>query len=150
MKAGNSPTVNRKGPNDENTDAFVLTFRFFIQNNEPISLSNIKEIFHSNLATEQEMNRFDKARSNLKEYLSGNIAFVYKNGIKRGELMDTFIYGGLSHANAKKKGIYDEWMENEILASFMQNEFSVILYDVLNVILYIRNLSQGILDRINS
>ncbi len=70
--------------------------------------------------------------------------------IKRRELMNVFIYGGLSHANPEKKEKYDDWMQSEILAPFMQNEFSVILYEVLNVIVFVRNQCEIVLKRENA
>jgi len=142
--------IKRRGPDDENTEAFVLTFRFFIQDNETISLRNIKDIFHSDMVTEKEKNNFDEARNHLNTYLDGNTMFNINGMIKRRELMDVFIYGGLSHAKPEKKEKYDDWMRNAILAPFMQNEFSVILYEVLNVIVFVRNQCEIVLKRENA
>jgi len=137
---GKPTVVKRRGPDDENIDAFILTFRFFIQDNESISLRNIKDVFHSDLAKEEEKNNFDEARNNLNTYLEGNTMFNIDGMIKRRELMEVFIFGGLSHANTAKKEKYDKWMRSEILAPFMQNEFSVIIFEVLNIIVFVRNL----------
>lgn len=146
---GKPTTVTRRGPDDENIEAFILTFRFFIQDNESISLRKIKNAFYSNLATEEEKNNYKEARNSLDQYLDGNTMFNINGMITRRELMDVFIYGGLSHANQKKKVKYDSWMGSSILAPFMQNEFSVIIYEVLNVIVFIRNQCESILKREN-
>jgi len=63
---------------------------------------------------------------------------------------EPLIYGGLSHANSEKKAIYDKWMGMDILAQFMRNEFSVIIFEVLNIIVFVRNLSEAMLNRTNA
>lgn len=147
FRVGKPMVVKRRGPDDENIEAFILTFRFFIQDNEPISLRKIKDVFHSDLATEEEKSNFDEARNHLNTYLDGDTMFNINGMVKRRELMEVFIFGGLSHANIIKKEKYDEWMGSEILAPFMQNEFSVIIYEVLNVIAFVRNLCETVLNR---
>ncbi len=150
FNTGQKTVVRRRGPDDENIDAFILTFRFFIQDNEPISLRNIKDVFHSDLATEEEKNNFDEARSNLNTYLEGNTMFNINGMIRRRELMEVFIFGGLSHANSIKKEKYDRWMGSDILAPFVQNEFAVIIFEALNIIVFIQNLCEMVLERANS
>ncbi len=150
MGYGKPTTAMLRGPDTENTDAFILTFRFFIQDNEKISLRNIKDIFHSSIATDEEKTNYDQARTNLNAYLDGETMFTIGHKITRRELMDVFIYGGLSHANPQKKAIYDKWMDTDILAQFMRNEFSVIIFEVLNIIIFVRNLSETMLNRTNA
>ena len=142
--------ISRRGPDDENIEAFVLTFRFFIQDNESISLRKIKDVFHSELATENEKSSFDDARNQLNIFLDGNTMFNINGNITRRKLMDIFIYGGLSHANPEKKTKYDSWMDSNLLAPFMQNEFTVILFEVLNIVVFVRNLCEQILRRIEA
>jgi hypothetical protein len=149
-EVGKVTTVTRSGPDQENIDAFVLTFRYFIQDNETISLRNFKDIFHSTYAEAKEKSEFDKARQHLNTFLDGNTMFDLGGKITRRTLMDIFIYGGLSHANKDKKKKYDSWMKSSILAPFMENEFIVILYETLNVIVFIQNLSVQLLKRINT
>ncbi len=45
-KKGEPVRIERNGPNEEAIDAFVLTFRFFIQNNEKISFRNLAELYN--------------------------------------------------------------------------------------------------------
>lgn len=150
LKAGvGKPTVvTRWGPDQEDVDAFVLTFRFFIQNNETISLRNIKDVFHSPFAEPEEKDGFDKARNCLNSFLDGNTPFNLDGPVTRRDLRDTFIYGGLFHAKGQKKKLYDSWMGTPVLAPFMRNEFIVILFETLNVIVYIQNLTVQILKRL--
>lgn len=147
---GEPTTIKRRGPDDENIEAFVLTFRFFVQDNEKISLRKIKDVFESSFVEEKEKNNYNEARNNLNTYLDGATMFNVNGVIQRRTLMEVFIYGGLSHANESKKKKYDHWMGNQLLAPFMQNEFIVILFEVLNVITFIRNQCETVLKRVNA
>jgi len=145
---GKPVTVKRSGPDQENIDAFVLTFRFFIQDNERISLREFARVFQSSFVLAEESTNFDKARIHVNSYLDSATMFDLGGRLSRRELMDVFIYGGLSHANQLKKQKYDAWMASNVLAPFVQNEFVVILYEVLNVIAFIKNQSLTILERV--
>ena len=73
--------VKRTGPGDEAIYAFVLTFRFFIQDNEKISFRNIARIY-TNLDIENNLKReFDSARNFINEYLDGKTFINYNNEI---------------------------------------------------------------------
>jgi hypothetical protein len=147
---GKATVVTRSGPDQENVDAFVLTFRYFIQDNEMISLRNVEHVFHSQFAEPNEKSEYDKVRHHINSFLDGNSMFNLGDSITRRQLMETFIYGGLSHANKQKKKLYDLWMESPILAPFMENEFVVILFEILRVIVYIQNLSNQIFKRLKT
>ncbi len=150
LKQGKTPSIKRWGPDQENIEAFVLTFRFFIQNNEKISISNLTKVFDSPFVTAEEKASFEKARQFLNSYLDGNTMFDIRGRIQRRVLMDTFIYGGLSHANREKKITYDSWVNDPLLSSLIVNEFIVILFETLNAIGYFGNLSVQLLERIKT
>ncbi len=56
--------------------------------------------------------------------------------------------GGLSHANEKKKVIYDEWMSWAIVKAPLINMFVVILREVMHVIDYIEKLNADVLKEV--
>lgn len=58
--------------------------------------------------------------------------------------------GGLSHANEKKKVIYDEWMSWAIVKAPLINMFVVILREVMHVIDYIEKLNADVLKELES
>ena len=37
--------IDYEGPDEEAIDAFLFTFRFFVQNNEPTSFANLEKLF---------------------------------------------------------------------------------------------------------
>ena len=129
--AGKPLKVTRLGPNQQEIDAFVLTFRFFIQGKDRISPKEFKAVFHSEFTTQEERTTFDKVRAELDEFLHGPSALDDGGKITREELMHAFIYGGLAHANVSKKERYDKWMANPSFAGLIENEFVLILDQVL-------------------
>ncbi len=146
-KQGQAAKVTRRGPNEEQTDAFVLTFRFFIQSNETISFYSMTKAFESEIVPDEISNKFTEAKEHLNTYLDSNTIFKFGDYITRRQLLDVFIYGELSHSNEKKRKTYNDWMSNRIIAPFILNEFTSILFEVLNVISYTGSLCAQVLDR---
>ncbi len=58
--------------------------------------------------------------------------------------MEVFVFGGLSHANKQKKSLYDHWMRLG-LAALLQNEFIVIIFEVMNVAQFVKTLNERVL-----
>ena len=145
-KVGEPIKIERQGPNEEAIDAFVLTFRFFIQDNEKSSFRNIAKIYEGLPVSQQKKDLFKYARNKLNEFLdSHSMLKINDQNLTNRQILDIFIYGGLSHANEKKKVIFDRWMANPILSQFMINEFVFILGNVMNFIMYIQNLNNEVI-----
>jgi len=134
----------RKGPDKENIKAFILDYRFFIQDNEISSFRNLKALYSSDLLNAKFESRFDSARDALNTYLDthSKFQFDYKGEIlNRRKIIDTFIYGGLSHAKKKKKKLFKEWQSIPPFFPMIENEFVYSLAKILDVVVYIRNLN---------
>jgi hypothetical protein len=143
---GQPAEVSRKGPDQENIDAFVLTLRFFLQDNEPISFRNLStNIYSSSLISEEHRHQFERARSALNDFLDGNTMFNFGGIITRRELMNVFIFGDLSHANWEKKEKFEEWMASSLVSPFFENEFVTVLFEILNIVLFVQKLNQQVL-----
>ena len=146
-KQGQAAEVTQRGPNEEQTDAFVLTFRFFIQKNETISFFNMSKAFESEIVPDEISEKFTEAKEHLNAYLDSNTMFKVGDYITRRQLLDVFIYGELSHTNEEKRKTYNKWMSNAFIAPFMRNEFTTILFEVLNVISFTGGLCDQVLHR---
>jgi hypothetical protein len=68
----------------------------------------------------------------------------YGRRITKRELMEVFVFGGLSHANKQKKSLYDQWMRLG-LAPLLQNEFIVIIFEIMNVAQFVKTLNECVL-----
>jgi len=149
IEVGKPVQVTSIRPQQESIDAFILTFRFFIQDNETISLRNLEKIFESNLATEKEKNEYYSLRSELKIFFSEN-ACVEIMGDKPTNLdiLHTVLFGELSHTNKEKKARYERWMDSsELLQEMIWHRFIISVMRVLSVIQRVKCLLCNIINR---
>jgi len=133
-------------PDEESIDAFVLTYRFFCQNTEMSSFENMEAVYEKLPISQQRKDSFKNARGQFNAWLDSIPSIEIENVIlTRREILDIFIYGGLAHANKKKKEIFDQWMSDPLLSLFMTNEFVSILRKVMDFIIHIRNLNDEVI-----
>jgi hypothetical protein len=101
-KPDGSFTVERHGPSDEAVDAFVLTYRFFVQDNEPTSFRRMAALYESLPVDTPWKQGAQDTRQQLNSFLDGPSHFVVANHqITRRELHDTFLiwrFGPLERA----------------------------------------------------
>jgi hypothetical protein len=69
----------RRGPEEEAIDAFVLTFRYFIQNNEPTSLANMENFYLEAPIHRQLQQQFVNLRKEVNKYLNQKINITLNN-----------------------------------------------------------------------
>lgn len=106
-------TVKSIRPNQESIDSFILTFRFFVQDNEPISIRNLKSLFDSQLVSKKERKKFYEIRESLNVFLNESSNLCHKNNnLSFNDILQTILYGELSHSNKEKKAKYDQWMNS--------------------------------------
>ena len=136
-----------RGPDQEAVDAYLLTFRFFIQGNESISFKNMGEHFREIDCEDYFFLKFEEARMALNKFLDGDTNFNVNGFVSRRKLMQTFIYGDLGHANnTDKRQQFNSWMEHELLAELMKNEFKIIIVRVLHVVAFVDKLCKEVLE----
>ena len=144
-------TVARKGPSRESIDAFVLTFRFFIQDNENSSFKNIASVYEKLDNDEFSKSGFIAARKYINDFLdSPNGLNISHNGrrLTNRDILETFVYGGLAHANEEKQKIYKEWMEFPPAAALFEAAFVLILGKILNAINYISIINEDVIKEL--
>jgi len=133
----------RRGPNREEIKAFLLDYRFFIQDNERSSFRNLKELYSLDLLKAKFETRFDSARDALNNHLDSHSTPIDYNGenLTPRKIIDTFIYGGFAHANEAKEKLFKEWRSIPYFFPLIEHEFVSSLIKVLHVIDYIKNLN---------
>jgi hypothetical protein len=144
-------TQERRGPLEEAIDAFVLTIRFFIQDNENVSLRNIARIYEVAPIEEQLKEKFTLLRNQLNQYLdSDSFILINVNGVifNHRKILDVVIYGSLSHAKELKKKQYDFLMKSPLKA-LIENDFVYTLTIIFNIINSISELNKKVLTNLN-
>ncbi len=142
-----------KGPSTEAVKAFVLTFRFFVQDNETISLHNIASLYDSRNIDPQQRAHFQTTRNEINKMLDApNIVNLNYNGVTptNRHVMEVFVYGGLAHANPEKYSTYKEWMSFSPAAALMQACFNAILGNVLLALEHIEQINETTLQQLTN
>ena len=134
----------------QGTDAFVLTFRFFIQKNDRTSFRSLSEgvLDDPNLSTEWK-HEFTRIRDELNQYLDAQPDVrLIRDGFSptRREIMRMFIYGDLAHSDEKLLRELSAWKDETFMFPLLEAEFNSILIQVFGAIDYIARLSGRELD----
>lgn len=104
-------------------DAFVLTYRLFTQKNDSISLARIAAIYSADWMPSEAKECFDSARQSVNDYLGSAATIMFgEHHVRVGDIIDVIIYGGMAHTNTKKTEIFEEWMRSGI-KGFIWAEF---------------------------
>jgi hypothetical protein len=143
-------TQERRAPLKEAIDAFVLTMRFFIQDNESSSFRNLSNHYNNSPLDDSTKKQFNIIRRNINEYLDSNSGMaIYVNDelLNHREILNTVIYGGLSHANPKKKKAHDFWMATPLKA-MIENDFVCTLGILYKAIFTIINLNMAAINQL--
>lgn len=142
-------TIRKNTPHKEPICAFILTFRFFIQDRDGISCRSMQKIYDQLPSDfKEERKIFSQVRKGLNDFLNSEpIIKIQGIPLTNNYIMKVFIYGNLSHLNKEKKKIFEWWMSDSILAPFMVNEFVFILSTVMDYIMYIRNLNKIVIQK---
>ncbi len=133
-KKGERVKVQARTPG-ESTDAFVLTLRMFIQDNERISIHNMSELYERLPVPEQTKEKFRKLRKHLNDTLDepSMIQMNEKHFTKR-ELFETMLYGDLAHINPEKRKVVHEMKQFGLVYPLAKVEFESILVELLGTI----------------
>jgi len=145
---GGPLTHQRNGPEEESIMAFLLSLRFFIQDNESISVRNVSRLINGAKVRPDLKAQFMDQRNGLNAYLdsSGSVNVV-TNGVSltRRTILETFIYGLYAHQSEKHANRLRGW-RNSGVDVLLRAEFDSIVLDFL---LYLHNLriaGRAILD----
>ena len=144
---GEPLTVQRRGPNQESIEVFALTLRFFMQDNEGCSLRNVARLYEDALVAAELKERFREVRQELNLYLDspGFLVNTPDTRLTRREVLNTFLYGALAHANPDMKERYDRWMSYGSLFEVQWNALVVVLADFMQFIVYIHDLNAQVI-----
>lgn len=134
-------TAERYGSSEESIDAFVLTLRFFIQDNGSCSLRNVTKhidaLHAAGLASDEIRDKWNEARDAISTYLDAETCIseqwekdaqiVREEIYIHRRIMEVFVYGGLGHASREKKILFDSWRAKPFFFPMMENEFGNVI-----------------------
>lgn len=153
---GGEVKSERRGPDEESLDAFLLTMRHFVQNNEEISLHNMA-LLYDQLTTNSNIDpvaidHFMNYRSQVKGYLDEEFTMLNMNGkiYTHGEIFFTFLYGGHAHSSGNKRTEWEMWRGNPLFFPLLENDFIVTCSVLINAVSCIRGLNNYVLKKLET
>jgi hypothetical protein len=138
-------SVKSVSPSKEQTDAFLLTFRMFLQKNDRISIRQISKIYHKLPDDVIEKQTFNKIHKDINNYLDLDSMLSENNRTwTNREIMNNILYGMCGHTEKDKLENCKRWMANKIFAPYYKDTFISILETVFNCLLEIQKLNNSI------
>jgi hypothetical protein len=112
LVAGNGVIISKcAGPEREAVKAFLLTLRFFRQNNDVTSLSNMADRVNSLNVCQDLKDEFSKSRANFNSFLDAplNVPVQGVGADTKRDVFEAFLYGIYAHANPEKRRKVKGW-----------------------------------------
>lgn len=137
----------RTGPKRDAVKAFLLTLRFFRQNNEPTSLCNMEERIEGLNLNAELKERFRTSRHNFNSYLDKRPSINFSPEIgadTNRKILDTFLYGIFAHANPKHRRQAKQW-EGAPYYEDIRAQFDLILIEFLKALAAMANVCRDCL-----
>jgi hypothetical protein len=134
----------------EAIEAFALTFRFFMQNNESSSFGRLSETFKKIEIASDIQTRYEEIRKRLNAFLDSKSIANAPNFIAYREVVDIVLYGNLAHANKTRKSEYDliaKYPHNDAILKF---SFFFAARKIIEIIKEVKALNVDIIHAINA
>ena len=89
------------GPSEKTIEATILTLRFFMQNNESTSLTNMAKLYRDLNIDPRLSTQFCEIRDQVNSYLDApsDLSISEVAPMTHRQILDLFINGDLAHAN---------------------------------------------------
>jgi len=138
------------GPEGEPIEALVLTLRFFINNNEPISLCNMRKLYSGLALSAGLVARFQEQCYELNGFLDSDTNISIEEGKKLSyrDILQIFLYGSLAHGNdfSMRKTFRD--LRKGAFFPFLQTYFVEAIRGFVIAINVLRKINQEALDEL--
>jgi len=129
-----------QGPDEEAVEAFVLTLRFFVQDNEPTSFRNMDSLYDELAIPQELIKQLHEGRTAINGFLDRTSHMIVRGKeFSNREVLEVFLWGGLAHANPMKKKTFDAWAADNHLFPLMQMTFNDVLVELLQFIFWVRD-----------
>jgi hypothetical protein len=137
-------------PDTKERDAFLLTFRLFYQENEPISFPNLHALLIDPSLSDYYRNQVVTLRKAYFDYIDGYSDYtveLFEGHPTRKQMIDVGLYGGLAHTNRSDRiEQFRIWTSDDIRANVFEQEFTRYMIKILIMVYRLADLSQTELD----
>lgn len=138
-----------EGPNQEQLEAFLLTFRKFIQQKDQCSFKYLaNNVLDDPNISDEWKEAFTKLRGDLNNFLDDKpsfmpIQFEKESVASRKEILRTFIYGMYAHDENEKRANLEKWRnKNKLLEGIFDTQFLRTVIGVSGAIMTLASLCE--------
>jgi hypothetical protein len=129
-------------PEIEHLEAYILNLRFFIQNNELISLQNMDALYQSECANPEFLKQFQEVRDAMNRALDHELWFRFNDQrMTYSMLFRGMIYTRLAHASKEKHKLFDQMTTHPLGLAMAMNEFLKCICVVHAALVFINRLN---------
>jgi hypothetical protein len=148
MGADQPFTVERNGPDEEATDAMLLTLRFFFNKRDGISLDGMLELYETLPISDEEKIQAREAFGRYNTFLDSKIGVIFKgDDLTNRTILETILYGDLAHANSDKRPVFEEWRAAAPFDQIALDRFVDVVVAVIRLVLACQHFNEKVLNR---
>lgn len=137
-RQGEPVQLEAQGPSEEAVDAFVLTLRFFLQDNESISIRKMADVVEQLPIAEHIKERVRIGRQRFNDFLDRPCGIQIDGAHPTNRVvLETFVYGGMAHANPRKREVFEEWSKQPMIFGVMNQVFFGSLLEILKYVAFL-------------
>lgn len=116
------------GPDEESIEALVLTLRLFMQDNEPISLKNVRGLYTTHFRPALATDFADHcARLNASLNALSGLSIEDTRRLTYRDVLEIFVYGSYAHTNPGRRRSFESLRTTAFFPLFQQALISTIL-----------------------
>ena len=138
------------GPSEKTVEATILTLRFFIQDKESTSLSNMNELYPTLNIETRLSTQFSEIKDLVNSYLDSpsNLSISEEGPMTHRQILNLFINGDLAHTNnATIEANYRSISQTEFFPLF-QDDFTTTVRLLMSALNEIQQINYVALDQL--
>lgn len=125
--------------------AFVLDYRQYTQNNDPISIGSLARIYDKPWMHPGARKSFQEIRKRFNQTLNADSSLIFGDTVMSvRELVEIVVYGGLAHSNPAKADTFEAWETSGIMG-FVWAIFFAAMRDLMQNLKLFRTLNEQVL-----
>jgi hypothetical protein len=146
---GRPLTVERRGADEEATDALSLTLRFFFNKRDGIALEQMRSLYNSLPITEEDKQMARDAFGRFDQFLTSGIGVVFQGkSLTNRNILETVLFGDLAHVNDDKKPIFEEWQKAVPFGEIVKFHYEDAVANVIQIVAGCQQFNERILRRL--
>ena len=146
----NSLCSNAVFPKLEDIESYMLNLRFFIQNNELISLQNLKKFYNQHSDNEENIKKYNELCSIFNAELDNTWPFKFNDQVLTfRNIFEGFIYSKIAHSNINSHKLFND-LVNQPFGYYLAYDYFIrcinLIHDILTLISQLNKSSFKNLD----